>query len=71
MMPTISGNPGNITIQATATTPGVYFLESSVNIVNWTRIGTMELSGPGALLFLDSRVPITNMFYRIGVQLPN
>jgi hypothetical protein len=73
-VPTISGTPGNITIQMRATVPGFYFLESSEDIITWKRIDSIELSSPGLLTFFDPRIfdgsPTfkPRMFYRISTK---
>lgn len=72
MIPLISGNPENLTIQLNATLPGIYFLESSESLLTWTKIAQIEMKAAGPLSFQvppDSGGISTTpgrMFFRIG-----
>jgi VCBS repeat-containing protein len=72
MVPAILGTPGNLTIQMTATLAGSYFLESSEDIMTWTRIDQIEISTPGPITFPvppfsdGTSTYSARMFYRIG-----
>ncbi len=69
---TLTGTPGDFTIQMTATQPGTYFLERSDNLTHWKFITETTANQPSQLEFHDTREPLDpqplekKMFYRVG-----
>lgn len=72
LTPTLSGTPGNMTIQFQAVLPGRYFLEWSDNLIDWTPIEEALVETPRLLEFEhdhneDSPESVgQGLFYRIG-----
>ncbi|RYD20909.1 MAG: DUF642 domain-containing protein [Verrucomicrobiaceae bacterium] len=71
IIPTLSGTPGDMTIQFQAVLPGFYSLEWSDNLIDWTRVGETRVETPRLLEFehdheVDPEVSEQKLFYRMG-----
>ncbi len=61
----ISGSPGNLTIQTTPLTPGSYTLQTSTDLVTWSFHSSVVLTATGPAEFTDTEPSTPRKFYRI------
>jgi hypothetical protein len=57
-------------IRVTSPDVGLYKLQRSGNLANWTTIEQRQVSAPGVIEFTDTTASGTGIFYRIGLDQP-
>jgi alpha-L-fucosidase len=69
----MTGSPGNIILNLSATRAGWYVLDRSDDLDHWERIDEQQVADPGMIQFFDTQttgLPVKQIFYRIGIQWP-
>ncbi len=66
--PTLSRNPVAVLISTFASQAGTYELQRSTDLVRWTPVDEIVLTGPGSLDFADSPTADPRVFYRIATK---